>query len=182
MKKRILLALVSVVLASMMLVTSVSAASVDTFTDKNEWPDWATNSISYVIENDLMSGTGAGRFDYAGQVTRAQMAQMLYNLDKAVYGEPTIDSESKFEDLDGAAWAATAINWAADKGIVTGTNAEGTAFNPTGLITNGAMAKMLYGYAQYRGFVNLLDITRVDVKGSERITNIIPDSGDTRTS
>lgn len=162
MKKRILLALVAVVMASMMLVTSVSAASVDTFTDKNEWPDWAANSISYVIENDLMSGTGAGRFDYAGQVTRAQMAQMLYNLDKAVYGEPTIDSESKFEDLDGAAWAVTAINWAADKGIVTGTNAEGTAFNPTGLITNGAMAKMLYGYAQYRGFVNLLDITRVD--------------------
>lgn len=162
MKKRILLALVAVVMASMMLVTSVSAASVDTFTDKNEWPEWAANSISYVIENDLMSGVGGNRFDYAGQVTRAQMAQMLYNLDKAVYGEPTIDSESKFEDLAGASWAATAINWAADKGIVTGTNAEGTAFNPTGLITNGAMAKMLYGYAQYRGFANLLDITRVD--------------------
>lgn len=163
MKKRILLALIAVVVASVMLVTSVSAASVDTFADKNEWPSWATDSISYVIENDLMSGTGAGRFDFAGQVTRAQMAQMLYNLDKAVYGEPTIDSESKFEDITSdVSWAKTAIDWAADKGIVTGTNAEGTAFNPKGLITNGAMAKMLYGYAQYRGFANLLDITRVD--------------------
>ncbi len=162
MKKRILLALMAAIVASVMLVTSVGAASVDTFTDKNEWPDWAADSISYVIENDLMSGVGNGTFNYAGKLSRAQMAQMLYNLDKAVYGEPTIDSESKFEDLDGAAWAVTAINWAADKGIVTGTNAEGTAFNPNGEITNGAMAKMLYGYVQYRGAANLLDITRVD--------------------
>lgn len=162
MKKRILLALVSVVMASMMLITSVSAASVDSFTDKDQWPDWAADSISYVIENNLMSGVGNGAFNPAGQLSRAQMAVMLYNLDKAVYGEPTIDGESKFEDIADVTWAVDAINWAADKGIVTGTNAEGTAFNPNGLITNGAMAKMLYGYVQYRGCQDLLDITRVD--------------------
>ena len=162
MKKRILLALVAVVMASMMLVTSVSAASVDSFTDKDQWPSWAADSISYVIENGLMNGTADGVFTPAGQLSRAQMAVMLYNLDKAVYGEPTIDSESKFEDIDNVTWAVDAINWAADKGIVTGTNPEGTLFNPNGLITNGAMAKMLYGYVVYRGANNLLDITRVD--------------------
>ena len=74
MKKRILLALMAVVVASVMLVTSVSAASVDTFTDKDQWPDWAADSISYVIENNLMSGVGGGAFNPAGQLSRAQEA------------------------------------------------------------------------------------------------------------
>ena len=160
MKKRILLALFAVVMAVTMLATSVSAASMDDIKDADTFPKWAAEQIAYVVENDLMSHTGSGNFDHKVVVTRAQMAQMLYNLESAVYGTPEVAEENPFNDVAEGKWFTTAIKWAAQNGIVTG-QSEGV-FNPTGNINRGAMAVMLYRYAQHIGALDILDITRVD--------------------
>lgn len=50
-----------------------------------------------------------------------------------------------FNDVDGGAWYAEAVRWAASEGIVTGVS--GTIFAPNAEITREQFAAMLWRYA-----------------------------------
>ena len=72
------------------------------------------------------------------------VAQILYNLE----GQPTADGKSSFTDASGH-WAANAIAWAQETGVVSGY--ENNTFRPNRAVTAEELAQMLYNYAQYKG-------------------------------
>ena len=78
------------------------------------------------------------------QMTRAQFAQVLYNM----AGEPAWAPDThptQFSDVTADAWYAKAVSWAVEAGVVKGTSE--TTFDPEGSITREQIATMLYRYA-----------------------------------
>ncbi len=106
---------------------------------------WYYDSLQFVYEQGLMIGTTATTFAPDAGLTRAQAIQMLFNMS----GEYPIDysGETSFKDVSAKAWCASAVNWAADKGITKGVSA--TEFAPNKLITRQELATMLKSFADY---------------------------------
>lgn len=50
------------------------------FSDRDEIADWAIESVAFCLNNQLMNGNSNGSFSPKGEITRAQTAQVLYNL------------------------------------------------------------------------------------------------------
>ena len=137
LKKVLSLALVLV----MVLALSAGAAYPDQADISAEYAE----SVNLVSAIKIMQGKGAGQFDPQGLVTRAEMAKMIYvgsngeDDGAALFAGLT----NKFEDLTGADWATNYIKWANFKGIISGTNAEGTTFKPLANVKGVEAAKML---------------------------------------
>lgn len=75
---------------------------------------WYIDALNFVLDNGIMSGTGAGEFSPNMIVTRSQMAQVLYNYSD----NKSVDKVSaEFLDVEDSAWYATAIRWAASNGV-----------------------------------------------------------------
>lgn len=104
---------------------------------------WYYSAVEYVYEHDLMTGTSAITFEPNATLSRAMVAQILYNLE----GQPTVEGESAFTDTN-THWAATAITWAQKTGVVSGY--ENNTFRPNKAVTREELAQMLYNYAKYK--------------------------------
>lgn len=71
------------------------------FDDTEEIPEAARPHVYYCYEKGLMKGMGDNKFEPMGEVTRAQMAVMLYNAMKGLYFDTsvgTVESVSGFEN------------------------------------------------------------------------------------
>jgi len=101
---------------------------------------WAYDDIYYVTEQGLFQGTGDA-FLPEVPMTRGMLVQALHNME----GNPAGEASVSFSDVDGDAWFADAVRWAAGKGIVTG-YPDGT-FRPDSPITREELAAMLHRYA-----------------------------------
>ena len=119
--------------------------------EEDSWPfvdvtedAWYYEAVKYVYENGLMIGTADDTFAPNSTLSRAMVAQILYNLE----GQPTADGKSSFTDASGH-WAANAIAWAQETGVVSGY--ENNTFRPNRAVTREELAQMLYNYAQYKG-------------------------------
>lgn len=106
---------------------------------------WYYEAVHYAYYHGIMSGTGDGEFSPNATLSRAMVAQILYNLE----GQPTMTGESTFVDA-AEHWAADAIAWAKQTGVVAGY--EGNVFRPERAVTREELAQMLYNYAQYKGY------------------------------
>ena len=102
---------------------------------------WYYNAVEYVAENGIMSGVSAREFAPNAGFSRAMLAQTLY----AMSGKPAVKAESTFADVAASAWYADAVNWAAEKGYVSGVG-DGK-FAPDASVTREQMALILYRYA-----------------------------------
>ena len=102
---------------------------------------WYYKAVEYVAENGIMSGVSAREFAPNAGFSRAMLAQTLY----AMSGKPTVKVEGTFADVAANAWYADAVNWAAEKGYVSGVG-DGK-FAPDASITREQMALILYRYA-----------------------------------
>ena len=102
---------------------------------------WYYKAVEYVAENGIMSGVSAREFAPNAGCSRAMLAQTLY----AMSGKPTVKVEGTFADVAANAWYADAVNWAAEKGYVSGVG-DGK-FAPDASITREQMALILYRYA-----------------------------------
>ena len=69
---------------------------------------WARPYINAVRERGLIQGVGNNRFDPNGTLTRAQVAQILFN----AYGERLPAGTATFTDVGSGRWYTTAVNWA----------------------------------------------------------------------
>lgn len=108
---------------------------------------WYYNAVKYVYENNLMAGTGDTTFDPEVSLTRAMMAQILYNLE----GQPKVDEEATFADMNEApTWSVDAIAWAQDTGVVAGMGDN--QFAPNAKVTREQFAQMMYNYAKYKKY------------------------------
>lgn len=110
------------------------------FTDVNTG-DWFFDYVAYVYANGLMDGTSATTFEPNGTMTRAMLVTILWRME----GEPVVNYLMPFTDVDGGAWYAEAVRWAASEGIVTGVS--DTSFAPNAEITREQLAAILHRYA-----------------------------------
>ena len=96
------------------------------FTDVEK--NWAYPGIQYCVTHGIMGGMGDGTFAPTGTTTRAQIVQILYNLE----GTPAVSGTTPFTDLT-ANWYKPAILWAYQNNVVAGTSP--TTFDPEGPVT-----------------------------------------------
>lgn len=106
---------------------------------------WYHDAVDYVVEHGIMTGTSATTFEPNTTLSRAMVAQILYNLE----GQPTVTGESTFTDSN-THWAAKAIAWAQKTGVVSGYG--NNTFRPNQAVTREELAQMLYNYAAHMGY------------------------------
>ena len=119
---------------------SIPAVSVDVtemFTDVTK--NWAYPGIQYCVTHGIMGGMGDGTFAPTGTTTRAQIVQILYNLE----GTPAVSGTTPFTDLT-ANWYKPAILWAYQNNVVAGKSP--TTFDPDGPVTREQIAVILTQY------------------------------------
>ena len=93
--------------------------------------DWFADSVYYVSELGLMSGTGNGKFSPNADTTRAMIVTILARLDG--------------KDTSGTPWYAAGRAWAMENGVSDGTNMDGK-------ITREQLCAMLYRYAKLKDY------------------------------
>lgn len=101
---------------------------------------WCYNAVRFVSENDLMNGISSNLFAPNTNLSRAQLAQILYNKE----GRPEVE-KATFTDVPDGEWYSNAVAWAAEKGIVSGYG--NGLFGPGDNITREQLAVMLWRYA-----------------------------------
>ncbi len=101
--------------------------------------NWAYPGIQYCVTHGIMGGMGDGTFAPTGTTTRAQIVQILYNLE----GTPAVSGTTPFTDLT-ANWYKPAILWAYQNNVVAGTSP--TTFDPEGPVTREQIAVILTQY------------------------------------
>ena len=106
---------------------------------------WYADAVAYVTENQVMTGTSATTFAPTVQLTRAMMAQILYNM----AGRPAADGITAFPDVDSGAWYAKAVDWAKENGVIAGY--DNGKFGPSDNITRAQAAVLLANYAALQG-------------------------------
>lgn len=124
------------------LIISITTSFAKEFTDVKEG-EWYTDSISYVADNKLMLGTSENRFSPLLKVSRAQMAQILWNL----AGNPSVDGETDYVDVQKGKWYNNPIDWVSTVGVMTGYG--NNTFGPDDTITREQLAKVLHKYTMY---------------------------------
>lgn len=102
---------------------------------------WYHEAVDYVLDNGLMGGYGNGNFGPNDTLSRAQLAQILYNKE----GRPAVSNNGAFNDVPGSMWCADAVTWANANGIVGGYG--NGSFGPNDPITREQLAVMLWRYA-----------------------------------
>ena len=125
---------------------------------------WYNNAVNFVTEKGLMRGTGTNTFAPGDHLTRAMLAQILYNNE-----ERPATGGSAFTDVQSGAWYADAVSWATQKGIVSGYGSG--QFGPDDNITREQLAVMLWRYAGMpASSASLNSFTDVDKAGDYALT------------
>ena len=101
--------------------------------------NWAYPGIQYCVTHKLMGSTGGDKFAPTMTTTRAQIVQILYNLE----GEPEVSGTTPFTDLT-QDWYQDAVLWAYQTGVVAGTSS--TTFEPDLPVTREQIAVILMEY------------------------------------
>ena len=118
----------------------------DRFADVAEGK-WFVNSVQYVFDKELMSGSGE-YFNPTKNVTRAQLVTTLYRL----AGSPEVTDYSACKDFSDVAegkYYTEAVCWAYNEGITTGNEGK---FNTTANLTRQQMAAFFFRYAEVMGY------------------------------
>ncbi|MBQ4159415.1 MAG: S-layer homology domain-containing protein, partial [Clostridia bacterium] len=119
--------------------------------DKKEFADvhhvghWSEKSVDFVYLLGLMNGTGEHHFSPDEHLTRAMLVAVLYRAE----GEPAVENDNSFEDVESGSYYEKAVAWAKANGIVNGTS--DTTFEPDTEITREQIAAIMHRYAQYKG-------------------------------
>jgi len=106
---------------------------------------WYHDGIHYCIENNLMGGYTDMTFKPDNPLTRAQLAQILYNRE----GRPAVTARSPYTDVPNDAWCKDAVVWSI-KADVIGGYGDGR-FGPDDPVTRQQLAVILWRYTQAKG-------------------------------
>lgn len=112
-----------------------------TFTDVTPG-DWFYEAVEYCRENGLMAGKSSGRFAPNDNMTRAELATVLYRHAKS----PAVTSGPDFTDVKEGTWYTKAVAWARANGIVSGKGNK--RFDPKGHATRAEVATMLMNFSK----------------------------------
>ena len=118
--------------------TDVSDLFIDVAPDA-----WYKDAVQYAYDNGLMTGVSDTEFAPEQTTTRAMIVSILARLEGV-----TTAQAAGFADVTDE-WYATAVNWAANVGVVNGY--EDNTFKPNTAITREQLAAILMNYAAYKG-------------------------------
>ncbi len=108
---------------------------------------WAFDSIRFVINNDLMSGTAEDRFDPDVCTTQAMLVTVLHRLSEGAEKSTGCSvSGSGDSGVMSGDWYSGAVEWARQNGILEGIE---SAFSPEQMIDRQTMSVMLDNYINY---------------------------------
>ena len=106
---------------------------------------WYKDAVQYAYDQGLMTGVSDTEFAPEATTTRAMIVSILARLENVTTAEA-----AGFADVDDNDWYATAVNWAANVGVVNGY--EDNTFKPNTAITREQLAAILMNYATYKGY------------------------------
>ena len=103
---------------------------------------WYSEAVAWAAARGIVSGYGNGLFGPGDNITREQLAVMLWRY----AGSPAAtDKELHFTDADKASgYALEALRWAVENGILNGYG-DGR-LGPQGLATRAQVAQMLMNF------------------------------------
>lgn len=133
------------------MVDSPSVSAVNPFPDVPAGT-WYTDAVLWASANGIITGySHNGRFGSADNITREQMAVMMYRFAAAMGYE--IDSLADFSNYPDAgkvsAFAETAMQWAVGNGIITGK--QGTYLDPQGNASRAECATIIMRFVNLYG-------------------------------
>lgn len=105
------------------------------------------DAVNFVLSRGYFSGASNGLFLPNSQLTRAQLAQVLW----AVSGYPEAPA-SPFSDVPSDSWFCQAVSWCRQEELISGYSED--VFSPDSLLSREQLAAILYRWAQ-RGGVSL---------------------------
>lgn len=147
-------AVLLVLVLSMFTGFLVTASAEDIpFSDVTD-TDWAREYILRVSQENVMNGTGDGKFSPRTPVTRAMVVTVLYRLE----GNPSVKDGYSFEDVPAGQYYTDAVKWASDNSIVNGTHTGALGepfFSPDRNISREELATMFLRYARFK-YVNVI--------------------------
>ncbi len=105
---------------------------------------WYAESVEWAASCALVTGTGKFRFQPGEQITREQIAAILYRYAQATGNDTSFNSTGEnFEDYHKvSAYAKPAMSWAIEKKIINGVTP--TLLNPKGAATRAQAAQIFY--------------------------------------
>ena len=104
---------------------------------------WYKDAVQYAYAGGLMTGVSADAFAPEQTTTRAMIVSILARLEGVESAQA-----AGFADVNDE-WYATAVNWAANVGVVNGY--EDNTFRPNQPITREQLAAILMNYSAYKG-------------------------------
>lgn len=104
--------------------------------------EWYTDAVAWAKQNGITSGMDETHFAPHENITREQMAVMLYRYEKA----PEVHTDlSAFRDADTiSAFAVDAMKWAVDNQVINGV--EKDLLQPADVATRAQVAQMMMNY------------------------------------
>ena len=104
---------------------------------------WYYSDVDFVLKNGMMNGTGIRAFSPDEPVSRAMVVTVLWRL----HGSEEPKSSGTFKDVPAGEWYTKAVEWMAERGIVSGVG--NGKFDPESPITREQMATILYNFSDY---------------------------------
>ena len=112
------------------------------FTDADRIASSRALAVQTMSAKGVIAGFPDGSFQPQGTLTRAQAAKIVCVMKEgAEKADALTKTDTGFSDVPESHWAAKYIAWCAEKSVVAGVG--GGRFNPDGLLSGAAFAKML---------------------------------------
>ena len=113
---------------------------------------WYTDAIWWAKLMGVVAGTSATTFDPEGEITREQLAVILYNYTKQ-FAPGSLTATGSLAGFPDAAsvssWARTEMAWAVGNGLISGTGSGSVAYlTPQGRATRAQVAAILMRFEQ----------------------------------
>ena len=129
---------------------------------------WAENAIRRAKELGLMAGVSSTAFAPNEEMTRAMFVTVLYRF-CGLFSTPAVPKPSAFKDVPRDTWYTESVDWAAEKGVVSGVSTD--CFAPNGFCTREQAVTIL------RAFVLTLGRTvdeKADLSRFADLTELAP--------
>jgi len=97
-------------------------------------------AVQWAAEQGITAGTSETEFGPGAACTRAQIVAFLYRAENS----PAVTGENSFSDVAAGAYYESAVRWAAENEITSGT--DGNHFSPDDTCVRGQVVTFLYRY------------------------------------
>ncbi|MPM07425.1 hypothetical protein SDC9_53731 [bioreactor metagenome] len=128
--------------------SEISISDAHTFTDCN-YDDYYGKYVDWAAKNGIIQGVGGGLFQPDRQVSRQEMAAMLYRFAEFIKlsTSTSTDATLKYSDVSSiASWAEDAALYCQETGIITGRSGE--SFAPTETATRAEVAAIIQRFVE----------------------------------